>query len=363
MVENKYFYYLLALNALINIINFVPRILIVNRFHGAIMSILISVVVGSCVLYGVTKLYSRFPGEGLPEILQTIRFPLVAKSILFTFGCFWFSAGAITLVSFVDITNRYIIPDLSPTWILSGFLIIVCLSSRLNTNSILYGLEMLVLLNIPVILYFLVKTLISRSFSWDAVMQVGTYLFEKPNLESVAAATFIFSGYTNLSIFNRVFGKIRLRHFWIVAVFGLSVLLTTFFIPIGYHGTQGVENHFYPWFSTADSIRIELFIIERSLYFFYFIYITLALVSSITHWHVSLQLFQGMLYQKKRRTGVYVSWFIIAAFTCASYSLLSLDQEQLQVVGIGFLESRFVVELMFPALLLYVLHRRSSYGK
>src|SRR5690606_25978122 len=156
---------------------------------------------------------------------------------------------------------------------MTGFLIIVCLCCRLNATSLLYGLELLLFLISPFTFYFLGKALLNEYFNWDAVLQVGTHLFTMPNYESIAAATFIFTGYTNLIMFSRIFEQNKIKYAWMISFVGLFVLLTSFLIPIGYQGTQGVENHIYPWFSTADSIRIELFVIERMLYVFYLIYI------------------------------------------------------------------------------------------
>ena len=53
-----------------NAITFVPLILIMDRFNGAVLSMLISVPVGVLFIYIFGKALSRFPGEGIPEIFD-----------------------------------------------------------------------------------------------------------------------------------------------------------------------------------------------------------------------------------------------------------------------------------------------------
>lgn len=125
MVKNKYFYYLFLLNASINLINYVPRILIQDRFQGALMSILIAIPVGLLCMFIFIKLIQKFPNEGLPEILNSTFPRWLSTILLILYGLGWFFSSVITLVSFVDITSRYINPDVAPQIVLIGFLVVV----------------------------------------------------------------------------------------------------------------------------------------------------------------------------------------------------------------------------------------------
>ncbi len=78
-------------------------------------------------------------------------------------------------------------------------------------------------------------------------MELGTHIFERPNIKALAAATYSFSGFTNLIIFNRVIKeKIRYWNFIIILFLGIFNLFTTFFIPIGFHGSDGAQEYLYP---------------------------------------------------------------------------------------------------------------------
>ncbi|MFD3260430.1 hypothetical protein ACE3MQ_17720 [Paenibacillus lentus] len=363
MVKEKYFYYLFLINALINIINFVPRVLIDNRFEGALMSIFLSVVIGTTLLVSFTKLIGHFPGEGLPEIVLTSLPRMIGIPLLTILAFLWYESGAITLVSFVDITIRYISPDVSPLFAILVFLLLVTLSSRLKTDSILYALEITIIINVPLVVYMLFKALLNPYFSWDAVMQVITHLWSMPNYNTIAGATFIFTGYVNLAIFNRAFKSMKPRHLWMIPVSGLLILLITLLVPIGYHGTIGVEDQVYPWFSTADSIRSEFFVVERVLFMFYFTYLSLSLVTAVIHWHIALEIIKAFSFKKKKnlKTAYNKDWWILVPMTLATIGMgFYFDQVKLTLFGQLFLNVRLIGEVLLVSTIFVAYRRRKK---
>lgn len=356
MAQSRYFYCLFLMISLINIINFVPRQLIDRRFNGALMSIVIAVFLGTLFVYLFTVLIDKFPGKGIPEIITPLLPKLVVSILLIFFVVLWCMAGAITLLSFVDITLRFISPDTNSYLVVIGFLVLVCICSRFDPLSLLYGLEIMLSITLPLILYGIVKALVNPDFSWDSVLQIMTYFWHRPDIKGLAAATFSFSGYMNMVIFNRVFQGLKLKHIWIIAVQGLLVLLLTFLIPIGYFGTVGVERHVYTWFSTADSIKVGSFIIERMLFIFYFAYMALSLVSVIIHWHVGLELFKAVLPSSKKQSPKsegWKEWIILCLFSGVVISFMRLDQYQLITLGAWFLQIRWYGEMLMITLLFY----------
>jgi hypothetical protein len=356
MAQSRYFYWLFLMNSLINIVNFVPRELVDARFNGAQTSILVAVVLGTAFIYLFTALIAKFPGKGIHEILDTTFPKLLVVLLIVIFAALWCAAGLITLLSFVDITLRFISPDTGPYLVVVGFLVMVCFCARMDSLSLLYGLEVMLGISLPLILYTIVKAVANPDFSWDAVFQIMTYAPHSPDVKSIAAATFSFSGYINLVVFNRVLPKLKVKHRWLLGLQGLAVLLLTFYVPIGYFGTVAVERHVYTWFSTADSIRIETFLIERMLFIFYFAYLTLSLVSVVIHWHVGKELLIGLLPSAKRqkpKVRVWSEWVVLGFFSVITLVLMRLDQYQLNRLGVVFLHTRWFGELLLIMLLLY----------
>ncbi|ANA79895.1 hypothetical protein C7121_07970 [Paenibacillus glucanolyticus] len=364
MVRNKYFYYLFLLNATINLINYVPRILIQDRFDGALISILIAIPIGSLLLYTFTKLIQKFPGEGLPEIFNSMMPAWISGVLLVLYGLGWYFSSVITLVSFVDITNRYVSPDVSPIIVLIGFLVVVALSARLDSESILYALEMILYMTVPIIMYMAWRVFSNPYYSWDAVRQIITHLWDIPNYRTVAAATYIYTGYINMVVFNRIFHKFRVKHIWSIVIVSILTLAVSIFAPIGLLGAAGAGEHVYPAFSTADSLRIRYFIIERMIYVFYVVYMCLSLVNSIVHWHVGKELILGGFrlksdkpesIRKKRK----VEWWVLAAFCVIILaSSMAINQYSLNDMAIVFLDVRFAGEFLLIALLFYAVWRR-----
>ncbi|MGG3280741.1 GerAB/ArcD/ProY family transporter [Paenibacillus solani] len=359
MVRNKYFYYLFLLNATINLINYVPRILITDRFDGALMSIAVSIPIGVLLMFTFVKLIQKFPGQGLPEIFRSVMPKWISGILLMLFGFAWYFSSVITLLSFVDITSRYISPDVSPIIVLSGFLIVVALSARLDSESILYALEMILYITVPIIAYMSWRVFSSPYFSWDAVRQVITHAWNMPNYKTMAAATYIYTGYINMVVFNRIFHKFRARYIWAIGVASLLTLLISIFAPIGILGAAGAGAHVYPAFSTIDSLRIRYFIIERMIYIFFVVYMCLSLVNSIIHWHVGKELMLGGLgfnseqtesLDKKRK----IEWWVLILFSLVIFVLsFYINQYILNDMAIVFLDVRFMGELLLIALLFY----------
>lgn len=360
MRSSKYLYYLFLINALVNIINFVPRVLQNSRFQGSLLSIVIAVIIGPLLMLGFVSTIRKFPGQGIPQIFNSCMPKFIAGTLLICYASIWYLAGGVSLLSYLDVTIRFISPDISSLQLLIGFLLLVSVCSRLRAESILYGLEVILILFSPVILYMLTKSLFDPHFNWDAVRQVLTYLWTMPKFSTVAAASYIFSGYVNLAIFNTAFKQINTKRMWMVPISGLLILFITFIVPIGYHGSVGVERYVYHWFSVADSIRIELFIIERMLFLFYVIYLTLAMASSIIHWHVALELIKGALRPyRDNHDWAKADWMILAIFNVAIIITLQMfDQTHLFRTGEWFQNIRLVGEITILGFLLFASWRR-----
>lgn len=368
MVRNKYFYYLFMLNGLINLVNYVPRILIQSRFDGASISILISIVLGTGLLVLFSRLMSRFPQLGFPEIAKRYLPKWIAVPFILMLSGLWVVSSMLTLVGFLDLTNRFISPEVSPHVVLIGFLIVVGLCARLDSESLLYGLEIVLFITFPIIVYMVWRVFSGTDFNWDAVLQVMTYFWSVPHYNTVAAGTYVFSGYANIMIFNRVFQRLKVKHIWIIAVLGLQILFIAVFAPIGILGAEGAGEQVYPAFTAVDSIRIRYFIVERMIYLFYVVYMCLSLVNSIIHWHVGKELIIGTFtqssstrdcVQERNRKVRRMEWWILAVFAGFIYaSSLQLNQYSMFELSVWFLNTRLVAELASIGLMFYFVLRR-----
>jgi hypothetical protein len=341
---------------LTNIVIFIPKILITYRFEGALMGILIAIPIGffACIIF--CKAISKFPEEGLPEIIDKYMNRKVKIGILFLLSCSWMIAGLLTLLGFVDIVNRFINPEISKVFLILIFLVAICFVIQLPTQKIMYLLEIIMFINVPLIMFIIFKSYTSDYLNWDSIYEIGTHIFERPNFKAIAASTFAFSGFENVIIFNRLFkNKIKTRNFVVVLLFAVFTLFTSFFIPIGIHGADSVHEFLYPWISTADSLRIIYGPIERVIFLFLMFYISITLISVSVHWHVAFELMKGI---PKGEIGKKMKWFIFAIVGCVSI-IGGLEVNALQIIKLAenWLIGRLGIKILI-VLLIFFLARR-----
>lgn len=355
---NRYFLYLIILNMMTNTIIFVPKILIEDRFDGAVMGMIVALPLGLFFTIATVKLLGKFPEQGLPELLNSSFGKKFKTAVLVSLACIWFSAGLITLLGFIDILNRYINPEIKKIYLVLPFLVAVLFVIQMTTQKVMYLLELVLFINTPLIGFIVFKAFTSDYMNWNSIFEVGTHLFAFPKLNAIAASSYAFSGYANALIFNRLFkGKIKARNF--VAIFFLVLfnLFTTFFIPIGIHGADGVGEYLYPWIATSDSLRMIYGPIERVIFIFLMFYLSITLLSVSVHWHVSLEFLKSLSPTGLTSKQIGIIMGALAAISMiAVYSITAL---QLIKIAGYWLQLRVPVEILF-ILLLFITARRQK---
>jgi len=345
---NRYFLYLVLLNMIVNVIIFVPKILIDYRYEGAVMGVIIAIPIGVALNYVYCMAINKFPSQGMPEILATSKHRLFKIIHFYSIQLIWFAAGLITLVGFIDILARFVNPEMPKLALLVIYLAAIFLIIQMPTQRVMYFLEIVLFLNIPLIGFIIFQALTNKFLSWDSMLEVGTHIFASPSLKSIAAATYCFSGYANLIIFNRVIkGKLKIWNFITILFLGIFNLFTTFFIPIGFHGSDGAQQYLYPWISTADSLRLTYSPIERVIFLFLMFYMSITLISISVHWHVSFELikatFKGKFSKKK-------NWIVIATYTvCSVAAVIYLNTVLLNKITVYWLVFHLGFEILVVA--------------
>lgn len=355
---NRYFLYLIVCNMMINVIMFVPRTLLQYRFEGAVMGMIISIPIGIILSFIYSRSLSKFPGKGLPELMENSNRWL--KALLFGSIQFaWFSAGMIGLIGFIDILRRFINPDMPKLSILAIYLAAIFLIISLPTARVMYLLEIVLFINAPFITFIVLKAITSPHINWDSIWEVGTYIFEVPNIKVIAAGTLVFTGHANLIIFNRVFKeKIKLGNFIIILGLGAVNLFTTFFIPIGLNGADGASEYLYPWVSASDSLRLVYSPIERVIFLFLMFYMSISLLSISIHWHVALELLKGI---NKNWDYKKINWIALATFTLFSIvATEKLNTLQLNKITVYWLIVRLFFESALVVITAFWLRRRAA---
>jgi len=351
----RYYYYLILVNMIVNVLAYVPRILIRDRFDGAVMALPISMVIGMTFLLTFSYTIKRFPQQGLPEMLSGVFPSALIRVLMLLFSFIWFTAGALSVLVTANLTNYFINPSMPSTHVVFMYLIVICFVMQGTSQQVLYTVEMIFILSFPLVAFIFFKAAISSGLRLDSMMAVAQFYQQWPTLGSIAAATYIFSGYANMVIFNRVFPVFTLKWLWIFAPIGLSILLTTMFLPIGFLGADGVKDYLFPWLSTADSMRVEFGFVERVLYIFYILYGEIAFVSVVIHFHVALEMIK-VTAGKNTRT---LSWSV-TVLMCGATILMSYDLDEYPMFRIGeyWMSVRLAGEVFLLLILLYTLYKK-----
>jgi hypothetical protein len=295
----RYFYYLIFVNMLVNVVAYVPRLLIRDRFHGSIMAVPIAVLIGGGMMLIFSRLMRHFPEQDLAQIYKSVYPGWLAKSMLLLIVIVWLTAGMFQLLVYSEFTLRFINPDIPEKILYLLFGSVVLYAARNKTESILYQLEITLVLSTPLIGFILIKALVNESMRWDSVFTVLQAYGKAPQISSIAATSYLFSGYANLVVFNRVFPSLPIKWLWLMIPLGFLITGSSFLIPIGYLGADGVSDYVFAWMSASDSMRVEFGFIERVMFIFYGLYGLITFVSMIIHWHVALELGKSVFFKGK----------------------------------------------------------------
>ncbi|RKP54202.1 hypothetical protein D7Z26_12585 [Cohnella endophytica] len=315
----RYFYYHVIYVGLINIMLFVPYTLIQNRFHGAVPAIVISIFLGTALAYVTISLYLKFPEMGLPEILNTYLPRTLALTLILLTTVLWFSGGMLVIYSYSRTIQQFFNPDMNP-YLFSSLMIAAAIWGGTRcTRTVQFAQEIVLFACAPLILALIMKAIFSKWLSWDAIRITAGYVKTMPSFLSLAAAMFVFAGFNTLAVFNRLVPadtKIRFR--WIIPVFCTLIMLISFFVPIGFHGTVGVGQYVYIWSITADSMIMEYGFIQRVLYVFLLLFTALTLMFAMNTWHSAAEFLKSCHPKHRPKTEQYPvpasNWWINASF-------------------------------------------------
>ncbi|WP_168122807.1 GerAB/ArcD/ProY family transporter [Paenibacillus sp. HB172176] len=364
---NRYVLYNVLLISIMNIMLFVPFILIKERFSGAVSSILIAPFIGTALIYMYTSAMQRFPGKGLPEILKEFCPKWIVAGLMMFYAVMWWFSAAIVIVAYAILINRFFNPDANITTILVMLLVVCAYAASRSTLTVMFSIEISLVLNAPLVLFMLFKMFSSRRLNFDAMHIVANYAKVMPTIASLAAATFIFTGYINLSLYNRLFPPqfvFKLR--WVYPVIGFMILLSSFFVPIGFHGTAAVDRYIYIWPITADSLMMHYGFIERVLFLFLIIFLNMSLTYTMSGWHQAMEFVKSSIMPQKKpvvdsRETPLSNYIIIVVFALATLLYDHWINEKLNLIITQYwLILRMFTEIL-TVLAIFIYSRRRSH--
>ncbi|MBO0993910.1 GerAB/ArcD/ProY family transporter [Bacillus sp. SD088] len=297
---NRYYYYLIFVNLVANMISTVPRIFFIHKTSGTLSSLLLAIPVGLVSVYLFIGFFNFFQGKDLSELLKKYFSKWFYLPVLSLLAINWFAAGLITLINFTFMIKRFLTPDMSLLFIASLFLIFISYGVLMKTKSVLYTIETVLIFSIPLITFIFIKAYSSPNFIWDFVKVAVMYSNHWPSYSSFSAALYCFLGIANLIVFNRAFPKIKFQLSWksmlFIGIVGGIIVISSYILPIGLNGFEKIENLVYPAITTSDTLRMKFGVIERVLFLFFMFFLALTFISLLIHWHVAVELCKNILW-------------------------------------------------------------------
>lgn len=366
---NRYFYYNTALVGMLNLMLFVPYLLIQYRYTGALMSMGCAAAVGTTAAFLFMRVMRVYPGKGMPEILALHMPKLAVIPILLVWAANWLIAASISLYAYAVLINRFFNPDTNYMIVLLCLTLVCLYGATRSLLTVMFVIEMCLLLCSPFILFILFKAIRNPLLDWDAIGTIAQYWNRPPQLKPFAASTFVFAGYISFFLFNRLHSpNFRLRFRWLVPMFCSMMLLLSFFVPIGFHGTEGAANYLYIWSVTSDSLVMSYGFIERVLFVFLLLYLLLTLTFATMGWHMALDAVKACFPRSKptidpAKTSR-ADWIIAASFALITmlYAYLFNEKQNLAITGYWIVLRTFI-ELVTVLLLFAFSLKRAGNGK
>ncbi len=339
----RYFYYLILVNLLTNMVVYVPKILISHRYNGVLFSILIGTLLSLILMYLFTSSMEKFPGRTQADIVSSHLSKWISTPFLFFIAILFFGTGYLILNAFIEVSKRFINPDMPNFVTALLFTSFVIAGAAMKSDRLLYFIEIILFFNIPLLLFVLILAYINPFLSWDSIRTLLPQASFQLSWESVGASCYTLLGFFYLATFNKFFSGQGSYLNWyrmiLIGLFGISVLLTSIFIPVGVAGIDGVSSYVYPWISTTDSLQMEYGIIERVLFIFLFFHICISLIGATVSWHVSLDIFKSTLPTIKFRQKNITSYLVLLTFFLGvtTTSITLNIHQQLQIAKVYYI--------------------------
>lgn len=299
---SRYFYYFTLVNMVTTMTASMPKILIGKSKEGALLSMLLSVAAGILFCYICGRFFQRYPGKDYMELLNAAVPKAVASPFLLILAVVWFTAGLLSLVTYSFYIKRFMAPNTHLAFLVSLIIVIIYYGALMKTKSVLYTIEIISLVTIPLILLLILKAYNSEEFVWDFVKESFMYYKHAPSYRAFSAAVFVFWGPLNLILFNRVLKKKQSMNWKSLLFLGTAGAWTVFakyFLILGIQGFEHADKIVYPIMFTADSLFFQYGVVERVLFIAVLLSFTVSFASILTYWHVAIEVCKKVITIKR----------------------------------------------------------------
>lgn len=357
LLEKRYMYYVMFSMIMMGADVFTANLLASYSYKGAIAGMVAAAILAFILCYSLLKSLDKFPQKNLAEILRESRIPSFLRILfLMFFFLVWIALGWFLQGQSVIAYKFYFLPNFHHSTIWVAHAVVAAILSRLDSKSILFLCEIffLFLLGIEVITIWMFSTY--EFFSWQDILLALTYATTKPAFTTITLSSIVFAGLSTMATFNKVIAQEdkKIKAAVYIAAFGLFMLLSRQMLVIGASGMDAAAKYSMSGFSAADSIRVEVFITERVIYFFLISITTMLLVGNILLWHSAIAMIRSTFNISPRTEWVVMSLISLVPIILQKWFLEPSFQAAIRSFAWIHLASNFI----FVVLLLYCAKRK-----
>jgi hypothetical protein len=322
-MKYRFFYLLIISDIISNFTLYCLYVLVSQADSGLLIAIIFAFLISAIKIYFFIYVFNHFKDKTLIEINQTLLGEFFGKIISYIYIFLCLIVGFFMYKGLVEIIKDYMLIT-SPLLLISMVLIIIHAIVLENTSSTF--LQAIAFTSVLMIIGITAQ-IIESSGQVQRDYLIGSILHSIgiPKFTGIATSGFFFGGAYHLSLFNPEFKKISYKKTIIlIALVGFFTAFITVFIPLSIWGPEAAKKLIFVWISTADTMSIDLFIIERALFLMLPLYFLLAMSNTLIYSFVSYGLFCKL--HPSPKLSKYTKVFICTTFVAGSMLIRNTEE-------------------------------------
>lgn len=349
-MKQRYYYFLLITNTIINSFFYCPALLI-RDISGFLPALFIALFISLLQSYLFISVLNYYEDKSIAEI-NTILFGKLTGKVfsmlhicLFLAFSFFYFRGVIEIVIEVLSPSGSILYMGVTLFFMIGITLLNSKQSflRLMSFGVCFCLLYIGLIEYPLA----IKNI--HGMKWRLVEGAITHGYHLPTLASVASCMFFFGGVNNVSVFNSLFQRYSWKKTALVFILiSIPVGITKVLIPAGIWGEWAAKDLQLVWVTTLDTVQLKTFVIERGVYALLPLFLIIGSIAILVSSFAAYQYFQEVdlgKFKKKCFLGAVVLVFLFSSSMIKNVDVL-FSLSSLWVI-IRFIYLFFYVSLLF----------------
>lgn len=310
-MKSKYFYYLILGHIFISTIVYYPNIQSKNIYNGFLLAIVLGYFIAMWNSYCLIETYNIFNQKDLIYITnQLFKKKLWGKLTVFLFILTSAITGLFIHIPLIKIVQSDMMPQTSKIYIAAFAILIYTVALKNKEKSILYPIgffSILCAIGLLTIFFILTKGIDTRF-----IVGSITHSFHLPYLSMIASTTYFFNGIETLAVYNVALGKKSFKIAYLIyGLIGIPLSLLPILMPVGAWGPYAVKYLVFPVLATSDTVALDLFLVERVLFIFLPISVSIQILGAVSYFYVTYKLVEKSISLKLIKKFLYIAFLFL----------------------------------------------------